>query len=252
MLVVAAIVAFLSIAALITSQFGRNAGREQGSGMEATFSDSALEYCYAQWKNSVATLVNKGGGLVPAASVINASVTAGLADFLTNTFPYASQLGIDPSTVTLTISAVDQNGQNSSTLVASSPATVNSTASDQTQPGDVPPYVQTKNVPNYPGWIGYNYNYVAQVTFKSNHYGMTTGETYQARRYFQVTRMPLCQGLGFYEGTMGDPSGCHHDPYRSDPQQPEHLRPGLRCLPRIQEQHLLRRHLQRRYQQPGG
>ena len=102
---------------------------------------------------------------------------------MANTFPYASQLGIDPTTVTLTISAVDQNGQNSSTLVNSSPATVNSTASDQTKPGDVPPYIQTKNVPNYPGWVGYNYNYMAQVTFQSNHYGMTVGETYQARRY---------------------------------------------------------------------
>ena len=208
MLVVAAIATFLSLAALLTSQFGRYAGREQGTGMESAFADAALEYAYALWKTKVNTTVNNSGGsLVPAGSVINPTA-AQISDFLANTFPHASQLGIDTTlpaaggVFTLTITAVDQNGQNNQTLVTSSPATVESTASDVCQSTGVPPSVPTKSVPNYPGWTGYNYNYMAQVTFRSTNYGTTVGESYQARRYFQVTRLPLCQGLGFYEGNM--------------------------------------------------
>ena len=213
MLVVAAIATFLSLAALLTSQFGRYAGREQGTGMESTFADAALEFAYAQLKTNVTTLIKTGGKVAPAGSTFAFS-DAQLTDFLTNTFPYATQMGIDPTlydqtnasgqkgVFNISITAVDQNGQNSQTLITNSPATVNNTATDICNPANIPPAVVTKSVPFYPGWIGYNYNYMAVVTFTSNHYGTTIGETYQARRYFQVTRLPLCQGLGFYEGNM--------------------------------------------------
>ena len=207
MLIVAAIATFLSLGALLTSQFGRYAGRGQGAGMESAFGDAALEYAFAYWKAKVNLTVNQASGQVPSGSSLALTDTQ-LNDFLTNTFPYASKLGIDPTLASaggvfkLTISAVDQNGQNSQTLDTNSPATVNNTSSDVCQATDVPPSVPTKNVPNYPGWTGYTYNYMAQVTFRSTHYGQTAGETYQARRFFQVTRMPLCQGLGFYEGNL--------------------------------------------------
>ena len=202
MLVVAAIAVFLSIAAELTSQFGRYAGRQQGTGMEAAFCDAALEYAYAQWKAQVGSLSTKGTIQTAAAAI-----QPNAADFLANAFPYASQMGIDTSDWVganngncFTIYAVDQNGLNDTSLGFSAASGVVSTTG--TTSLGVPVGVKTNNVPGYPGWSGTSYNYKAVVKVKSSRYGMTSGETYQAVRYFQATQLPLCQGLAFYEGNM--------------------------------------------------
>ena len=216
MLVVLAIATFLGIAATITSQFGRYAGRQQATGMEAAYCDAALEYAYAQWKTQMNNLTATNPTIPMAASIsLNAT------DFVTNAFPYATQLSIDTSdwfgpTPTnsnlsgnssytpkynyncFTIYAVDQNGLNSGLVsyTAGSPATI------ATDPLTAPAALTTKNVYGYPGWQGTSYNYKAVVKVRSKHYGMDNSETYQAVRYFQATVLPLCQGLAFYEGNM--------------------------------------------------
>lgn len=205
MMVVVIISGLLAVSATVTSQFGRYAGRQQGVGMEAAFCDAVLEYAYAQWKYKVSYNVYKtaGAGTPPNASTIVPSTYQ--TDFAA-AFPYADQLGIDSTGATtkwtLTIQAVDQNGQNNQTMdTASSSTVLKSPTTDVTASDGAPPYVLTKTVPNYPGWIGYNYTYMATVTLSSTHYGIES-QPYTARRYFQVTKMPLCQGLGFYEGNM--------------------------------------------------
>lgn len=200
MLVILVITAFLAVAASVTNQYGRNASRQQGVGMESAYADAASEYAFAQWKSYMQG-ASKSGAAIPKASVIDTAVTASLPTFKTAVFPYASQLGIDDTTLTVRIYAVDQNGQNNLTADISSPTTTLST--------DAPTRVQTQNVPGYPGWTGYTYNYMALVKFKSVHFGMTSsggaaspGEYYQARRYFQLTKVPLCQAVVFYENNL--------------------------------------------------
>ena len=196
MLVVAAIAVFLSIAAELTSQFGRYAGRQQGVGMEAAFSDAALEYAYGEWKQKVqAAVANSSTVAAPAASLVQPST----ADFL-STFPYATQMGVDTSNWSLAIYAVDPNGINEQSLGYSAASVVVPTIA--TQSTGAPTGIKTNNVPGYPGWSGTSYNYKAVVTVHTLHYGLDSSDQYRAVRYFQFTQLPLCQGLAFYEGNM--------------------------------------------------
>ena len=175
LLVVAAIVSLLSISVLLTSQFGRYAGRQDGVGMEAACCDAALEYIYAQWINVIKV---SGGTIAPDSATIASKLSS--TGFL-SAFPAGNQMNIDPTSLTMTLKAVDQNGMN---------------AKDGT-----PIKKKTQNIPGYPGWTGFTYNYVATVTLKSTAYG-TQGEIYCAKRYFQALKIPLCQGLGFYNNVM--------------------------------------------------
>lgn len=201
MMVVVIISGFLATAATVTSQFGRYAGRQQGVSMEAVYADAALEYAYAQWKSYVGNYMTASAiSQVPSGALVSGNVNK--SDFQT-LFPYASQLGIDTSDTgfQLTIQAVDQNGANSKSLANNGTGNIVPASAPSNDPAGVPPVVLTQNVPGYPGWTGYTYNYVAKVKFKSTHYGMSD-EYYEAKRYFQVTKVPLCQAVVFYENNL--------------------------------------------------
>ncbi len=202
LMVVAAVATFLSLAAALTSQFGRYAGRQQGTNMEAVFADAALEFAYAQWHTLVYTATTSGIAM-PSAASLKTTLVNSKPTFLSTTFPHGSQLGIDTDKFlsdsdSLVIEAVDQNGRNASSYGSGS--VVASTR--QTQATDIPPRSNTKSVEGYPGWMGFTYNYLAKVKIKSTRYGTNSDEYYQARRYFKVTRVPLCQAVAFYEGDL--------------------------------------------------
>lgn len=205
MMVVAAVVTFLSLAAYLTSQFGRYAGRQQTVDMQAAYCDAALEYAYALWKKTASAyaLQVQTNALAPTGATVNKLLQKSIDDFRNTSFPYDQQLGVDPTSLTFSIQAVDQNGLNDQTIVNNATTKPVIGTTDVTDSNGAPLPVLTKNVPNYPGWIGYTYNYLATVSVKSVGYGMLSGgETYQARRYFQVIYLPLCQNLGFYQGVM--------------------------------------------------
>ncbi len=201
MLVVAAIVSFLSIAALITSQFGRYAGRQQGVTDASAGCDAALEYAYGQWKTAVAASI---GGVIPAASACGPAPASPNPMYSQFNNVYGGSGGFAKSGVvcptpaagalsTLRFEAVDDNGQlaadrNGNVLVA---------------PLDIPPKIKTYNVPGYPGWTGYTYNYKATATVANpNHFGALGGGTTTTSRYFKITRVPLFQAAIFYENTL--------------------------------------------------
>ncbi len=182
MLVVAAIVTFLSLAAYTTSQFGRLAGRQQGVSDEISAADAALEYAYAQWKSTVHTAMVAGGS-----PPVTSSFSLNTSGFQTN---YNALTGGKFTFSSMTIEAVDQNGlNNKSTTPASS-----------TVWSAIPPKISSQSVQGYPGWTGYIYNYKVQVQVTSVHYG--NPEMVEATRYFQATRVPLFQAAIFYENKL--------------------------------------------------
>ncbi len=171
MLVIAAIATFLSLAAYTTSQFGRLAGRQQGTSDQLAACDAALEYVYVQWQSVVrAAMLN---GTAPAASAI----TFDMAPFKTR---YNALSGGNFNFTASAVQAVDQNGANPSS--------------------GRPPMVQTQSVTNYPGWMGYAFNYKVQVGVTGTHYG--DAESVSAARFFQATRVPLFQAAIFYENKL--------------------------------------------------
>ncbi len=183
MMVVAAIATFLSLAAYTTSQFGRQAGRQQGTADEMAACDAALEYAYAMWSKTVRS--NMLTGNPPASSSF--SLNSGNA--FTN--QYNALTGGSFVFSGLVIQAVDQNGLNNTTLPAS-----------ETVYSSIPPKITTQNVPGYPGWTGFTYNYKVSVKVTNSHYGFDNSQFVQATRYFQATRVPLFQAAIFYENKL--------------------------------------------------
>ena len=167
MIVVAILVTFLSLSALLTSQFGRFAGRQSGNNDLMAAADAGLEYAYAAWeaqmKNGVTTLP-----------------TVTLANMNSTSQPF-NAAGINFTA--LSISYADQNGAATSTPIST----------------------VTSNVPNYPGWTGTTYNFLAKVSVTSTgHYGFSTSDTptLTSYRLFQYTQVPLFQAAIFYENTL--------------------------------------------------
>ena len=176
------ILTFLSISVLLTSDFGRFAFRQQGDADVMAAADAGLDYAYAQWKATTSSSLLGTAGTAPVSSAFPSSATM-TANLNSSTLPFAAQ-GITFSTLSLSLS--DQNGI---------PDTTSSTASG----------TATSNVPGYPGWTGTTYNYVASVTLANpKHYGFSTADTAHltARRFFQVTRVPLFQAAIFYENKL--------------------------------------------------
>ena len=174
MIVVAILVTFLSISALLTSQFGRFGGRQQGNNDLMAAADAGLEYAYGEWT----TAMRKTGG-APTAAVFAVSN----ANLNTSSLPF-NAAGITFSTVSL--SPADQNGVTTSTITPTA----------------------TSNVSHYPGWSGTNYNFLAKVTVQqvagSYHYGFSSDSTpsLTAYRVFQYTEVPLFQAAIFYENKL--------------------------------------------------
>ena len=180
LLVVAALVSFLSIAGLITGQFSRFAGRQQGEDDLVAAADAGLEYLYAQWK----PVANFSLGRAPVSS-----------NFPKTSILLASLNGlsaVNAKGVTFTAPSIylaDSRGvpDTTSTLAVGTP---------------------TSNVPNYPGWSGTTYNYVASVTVTANnsnlHYGFFSDSkpSMTVKRYFQVTQVPFFQAAIFYENKL--------------------------------------------------
>ena len=179
MLVVAALVSFLSIAGLITGQFSRFAGRQQGDNDMVAAGDAGLEYLYAQFK--AVNNFQQGKAVVssnfPASTTLQTDLNTLANTTFNNEITYSN-----PS-----ISLAGNDG------VASSSSTATGT--------------NTSTVPGYPGWSGKTYNYVATVkvnTGSKRHYGFfqdgTPGMVFS--RYFQVTQVPLFQAAIFYENKL--------------------------------------------------
>lgn len=63
-----------------------------------------------------------------------------------------------------------------------------------------PPPVRV-NLDNYPGWVGSNTSYVANVALKGTFIGNRT-VTYQAKRAFNYTVVPLFQATAFFEDDL--------------------------------------------------
>ncbi len=193
MMVVAVILAFLSAAALLTSQDGRFAVRQQGNTDALTAADAALEYAYGQWKTSVAATIHGNKAAVPPASTWapDTLLTKFNASYA-NTGAFAANTGIVIPSGKLFIRSTDRNGQplmSGNTDVSASAA---------------PVYADTSNVPGYPGWSGKTYNYVASVTVTNpNHAGRSGSDSaITVNRYFQVTTVPLFQAAIFYENDL--------------------------------------------------
>ena len=176
MMVVAAIVSFLSIAALVTSQFGRYAGQQRGASDTIAACDSALEYAYAQWKRAAGA----NGNGVPAPSACGISADS-FNSVYGNTSGFAKP-GIRCTSLVLV--DTDQTGQSGQPPVTLLP----------------PAKVPTLSVPGYPGWSGSNYNYRAEATVTNTTYGSTS--TVTAQRFFQLTKVPLFQAAIFYENKL--------------------------------------------------
>ena len=173
MLVIALLVTFLSVSALITSQFGRFAGRQQGNNDLMSAADAGLEYAYAEWSASMKN----------AASLSAAAPWVSVTNMNSSSMPFAAK-GIVFQT--LTITPADSNGIAATTATAT----------------------PTSNVPNYPGWSGTTYNYLATVSVTDSttnlHYGYNTDTvpTLTAYRIFQYTTVPLFQAAIFYENKL--------------------------------------------------
>ena len=191
MMVVAVILAFLSAAALLTSQDARFAGRQEGKSDLLAAADAALDYAYGQWKASVTSTIHGNKTSIPPAStwpsstlVSKFNATYGSSGTFGTSTGITLATGLTPGA--LTIAATDQNGQNISYT-------------------GTPTGVSTNNVPGYPGWAGTSYNYVASVTVNNpNHFAFSSSNsgTVTVNRYFQVTSVPLFQAAIFYENDL--------------------------------------------------
>ena len=191
MLVVAAIVSFLSIAALVTSQVGRFAFRQQSNVDLTAAADAALEYAYAQWQISTAAAFRGQTGGAPVTATLPSTTTLNAA---MNGFTAFSSAGLAFSN--MAIRPVGSDGVTGTTGAATG--------------------IPTSNVPGYPGWAGNTYGYVADVTVQaatldangnpvtSTRYGFSASSPAKltAHRYFQVTQVPLFQAAIFYENKL--------------------------------------------------
>ena len=189
LLVVAALVSFLSIAGLITGQFSRFAGRQQGENDLVAAGDAGLEYLYAQWK-PVANF-NKGS---PAVST----------DFPDHSdYPNGTQVLVPALNGIAALNAKGVTFTAASITLAHTDGSPDNTSTAKTVVG-----THTSNVPGYPGWGGTTYNYVASVTVTANasnlHYGFFSDAKPKMtfNRYFQVTQVPFFQAAIFYENKL--------------------------------------------------
>lgn len=218
MLVCAAVVALLSIAALITSQFGRYAGRQSGDSDEMAACDAALDYAYTQWKTYTNSYmhyaITKGPGALTATNSNKAPASNWIypanetpmgtgnpgvpgtpnpmaVSFNSNYGSTYAQSGV--TCFNLQVMSTDQNGQPSSYDTNGTPIfshTIIASAS-----------VPTSNVPGYPGWTGATWYYVAVAGVNAaSHFG--NPHPVSACRYFQVTKVPLFQAAIFYENKL--------------------------------------------------
>ncbi len=174
MIVIATLVTFLSISALLTSQFGRFGGRQAGNNDLMAAADAGLEYIYAEWS----TAMRKTNSLPK-----NAAYAVSVGNLNSSALPFNAN-GITFSSVSLI--AADQNGYPSGTITA----------------------IPNSIVPAYPGWSGTTYNFVATATVQDiagkYHYGFGTESvpTLTAHRIFQYTQVPLFQAAIFYENKL--------------------------------------------------
>ena len=168
MVIIAVVVTLLSLSALLTSQFGRFTGRQQGNNDLMAAADAGLEYAYAEWQASI----RKGNTAAVSVSNLNSA-----------TLPFAANGIVFNS---LTISPADQNGLASGTATGTA----------------------TSNVPGYPGWSGTTKNYLATVavtyTTAGLHYGFSSDgiPVVKTSRVFQYTQVPLFQAAIFYENKL--------------------------------------------------
>ncbi len=192
MMVVAAVVAFLTISVLVTSQFGRYSGRQNGDSDEMAACDAALDYAFAQWKTAVGNAEGSITPHAPSTSECNPGGSTTLATAFNTSYSSGFASGTNVSCTNLQIYYTDQNGQ---------PSSVDSTNEPTYQTGGTPTGLATQNVPGYPGWSGTTYYYVAvaEVT-AAGHFGNPIPVS--ACRFFQVTRVPLFQAAIFYENKL--------------------------------------------------
>ena len=203
MMVVAGIVAFLAISVLMTSQFGRYAGRQSGDSDEMAACDAALDYAYTQWKTTTYNAVHGLTGTVPAASAcypLNGSATTPGTPAAPNKMAqnfntyYGSTFAASSGATcfNLQILATDQNGQ---------PASYDTNGEPVFASAGSPTAITTQNVPGYPGWSGTTSYYaaVAGVTAPGR---FGNPKPVSAVRYFQVTKVPLFQAAIFYENKL--------------------------------------------------
>ncbi len=200
MMVVAALVTFLSIAALITSQFGRYAGRQAGDSELLAAADSGLEYLYAQWQAAAASGFTKAT-FAPSADVYNHLDSTLLSNLNSTNLPF-NAAGITFTTAQIRL--VNPDGSLADT--GSNPATFTNIS-----------------VPAYPGWNGHSYNYQAKVTVAPSaskyHFGFSGGVTAPSgttpastppasvptitlTRSMNSVQVPLFQAAIFYENKL--------------------------------------------------
>lgn len=202
MLVIAAIATFLSISVLITSQFGRYAGRQNGSSDAMAMCDAALDYAYTQWHATTYNVCKTNSSSAPASTAIypgnGTGTTPGTPSSPTNMAQAFNTLYANTTAAStgvtcynLQIMATDQNGI---------PASYDASGEPVFTAGQ-PARLSTSNVPGYPGWSGSTFNYVAVAAVtNTNHFGKPSPVS--AMRYFQVTTVPLFQAAIFYENKL--------------------------------------------------
>lgn len=184
MMVVLALMTFLSIAGLITSQFSRFAARQEGDNELVAAADAGLEYIYAQFQASTRSLFIAGTNH-PVSSDFD-GVNGKMKDNLNSASrPFAEQ-GIQFNTATIKLAKADGSEDGSTTAIGT----------------------LTSNVPGYPGWSGTTFTYVAKVQVTTTSTGYHLGFLSDSRptvtltRVFQVTQVPLFQAAIFYENKL--------------------------------------------------
>ena len=209
MLVVLALMTFLSIAALVTSQFGRFTARAEGDNELTAAGDAGLEYLYAQWE-STAFAAFSGGGSAPTSNDFGAMNGTRQSD---GTYVTPANLGQN---------GPFQKALNGTGLPFKAAGITFSDA--HVNPADVNGVEDLKsttiygtpngNVPGYQGWNGTAYTYKATVTlspsttnyhygfFASNNSSLNSAPKLTLTRYFQVNQVPLFQAAIFYENKL--------------------------------------------------
>ncbi len=163
MLVIFLITVSIGIAMNITTNTVRQTDSSRDFSALRSAAEGALDYGYGVWAKRINTLY---------APVKNSDLKASLGtppSFAP--FTYAT---------TLTVQGTDQYGTpNATTSAATSPPPVN------------------VNLDNYPGWIGRNSSYVANVKLSGSR-----NMEYQIKRAFNYTVVPLFQATAFFEDDL--------------------------------------------------
>ena len=176
MVIIAVLVSFLSISALLTSQFGRFMGRQQGNNDLMAAADAGLEYAYGEWAR-LRTKTNSRRAVTFTLSTADLNSTSAL--------PFNAN-GI-------VLHFRDDHPRRPERRPAAA----------------TPSAYQTSNVPHYPGWTGTAYNYLAtiKVTYDRQRFALSVSASdgipsLTTHRVFQYTQVPLFQAAIFYENKL--------------------------------------------------